>query len=148
MHCTMRHCAPVFFRSAVCVPARRGESFTALPMGMSKTLSCMWWLRIGHGRDLDTRKRAAQTVFDGLCSHLQPVFARSPLAISLELQEIDPVLSYQEEQSARSRQAAAGRRGGYAMNEALVCNVEKCDEYLRRFGPGPRGLTISDCRYE
>ena len=66
-------------------------------------------LRIGHGRDLDTRKRAAQTVFDALCSHLQPVFARSPLAISLELQEIDPVLSYKKNNlhdHVRLRQAA------------------------------------------
>jgi len=53
-------------------------------------------LRIGHGRDLDTRKQAAQAVFDALCLHLQPVFAHSPLAISLELQEIDPVLSYKK----------------------------------------------------
>lgn len=51
-------------------------------------------LRIGHGRELETRKRAAETVFDALCAHLQPVFASQPLGLSLELQEIDPVLSF------------------------------------------------------
>lgn len=51
-------------------------------------------LRIGHGRDLDTRRRAGQQVFDALCAQLAPVSAASPLAISFEVQEIDPELSF------------------------------------------------------
>jgi 5-carboxymethyl-2-hydroxymuconate isomerase len=51
-------------------------------------------LRIGHGRDLETRRRAGQQVFDAACAHLEPIYAASPLAISFEVQEIDPDLNF------------------------------------------------------
>ena len=51
-------------------------------------------LRIGHGRDLETRRRAGQRIFDALCAELAPVFDASPLAISFEVQEIDPDLNF------------------------------------------------------
>ncbi len=51
-------------------------------------------LRIGHGRDLATRRRAGQAVFDALLAELAPAFAATPLAISFEVQEIDPGLSW------------------------------------------------------
>ena len=50
-------------------------------------------LRIGHGRDADTKAKAAQEVFDALCAHLAPLYAAIPLGISFELQEIDPAFS-------------------------------------------------------
>ena len=49
--------------------------------------------RIGHGRDAETRKRAAQMIFDALCDHLAKIYENAPLAISLELQEMDPQTS-------------------------------------------------------
>jgi 5-carboxymethyl-2-hydroxymuconate isomerase len=52
--------------------------------------------RIGHGRDTETRKRAAQMVFDALCAYLSKVCENTPLAISLELQEIDPLTSFKK----------------------------------------------------
>jgi 5-carboxymethyl-2-hydroxymuconate isomerase len=51
-------------------------------------------LRIGHGRDAETKMRAAQTVFAELCAHLEPLLAVSPLGITFEVQELDPVLSF------------------------------------------------------
>lgn len=51
-------------------------------------------LRIGHGRTLEVRQAAGQRVFDALCAALAPVQAVSPLAISFEVQEIDPVLNF------------------------------------------------------
>ena len=51
-------------------------------------------MMIGHGRDADTKMRAAQTVFSALCGHLEPLFAVAPLAISFDVQEIDPVLTF------------------------------------------------------
>ena len=51
-------------------------------------------MRIGAGRDAATKAAAAQTVFAALCDQLEPAFAATPLAISLELQEIDPALSF------------------------------------------------------
>ncbi|HVL59499.1 MAG TPA: 5-carboxymethyl-2-hydroxymuconate Delta-isomerase [Burkholderiaceae bacterium] len=53
-------------------------------------------LRIGHGRDPQTKQRAGQTVFDALCAHLKPLYDAAPLAISFEIQEIDPVLNFKQ----------------------------------------------------
>jgi 5-carboxymethyl-2-hydroxymuconate isomerase len=53
-------------------------------------------LRVGHGRDLDTRLRAGRTVFEALCEHLAPVAASSPLAISFEVEEMHPQLSFRQ----------------------------------------------------
>jgi 5-carboxymethyl-2-hydroxymuconate isomerase len=50
-------------------------------------------LRVGHGRDIETRKRACEAIFAALCAQLAELFERIPLGISLEMQEIDPVLT-------------------------------------------------------
>ena len=51
-------------------------------------------MTIGAGRDAATKQRAAQAVFDALVAHLAPVFAASPLGLSLELRESDPAPSF------------------------------------------------------
>jgi len=53
-------------------------------------------LRIGHGRDAQTKERAARAVFDALCEHLAPLYDAAPLGISFEVQEIDPALSFKK----------------------------------------------------
>jgi 5-carboxymethyl-2-hydroxymuconate isomerase len=53
-------------------------------------------LRVGHGRDVETRKRACAAIFAALCEQLAAVFGRRPLGISLEMQEIDPVLTLKQ----------------------------------------------------
>ena len=53
-------------------------------------------LKVGHGRDLETRRRACESIFDAACRHLAPVFETSPVGISLEMQEIDPILTYKK----------------------------------------------------
>jgi 5-carboxymethyl-2-hydroxymuconate isomerase len=53
-------------------------------------------LRVGHGRDVDTRKRACEAVFAVACQQLGEVFERLPLGIALEMQEIDPVLTFKK----------------------------------------------------
>jgi 5-carboxymethyl-2-hydroxymuconate isomerase len=50
-------------------------------------------LRVGHGRDLETRKRACEAIFAAACEHLEALYRRIPLGISLEMQEIDAVLT-------------------------------------------------------
>lgn len=69
-------------------------------------------LRVGHGRDLDTRRRACEAIFTAACGFLQPLYERLPLGISLEMQEIDAVLTAKQnnlhEYVKRRRQAAAG----------------------------------------
>jgi 5-carboxymethyl-2-hydroxymuconate isomerase len=50
-------------------------------------------LKVGHGRDLETRKHACEAIFAVACRHLASLFESLPLGISLEMQEIDPVLT-------------------------------------------------------
>lgn len=67
-------------------------------------------LKVGHGRDVDTRKRACETIFEAVCRQLAPIYASQPLAISLEMQEIDPVLTFKKNnlhEHVRKRQSRA-----------------------------------------
>ncbi len=50
-------------------------------------------LRVGHGRDVETRKRACEVIFAAICAQLAGLFEQVPLGLSLEMQEIDPVLT-------------------------------------------------------
>ncbi len=52
--------------------------------------------RIGHGRSLELRQKTGETLFHALCDALQAVMASSPLAISFEIQEIDPNLNFKK----------------------------------------------------
>jgi 5-carboxymethyl-2-hydroxymuconate isomerase len=53
-------------------------------------------LKVGHGRDVETRKRACEAIFAVACRELAGVFERLPLGIALEMQEIDPVLTFKK----------------------------------------------------
>lgn len=64
-------------------------------------------LRVGHGRDLETRKRACDAIFAAACEYLEELYERMPLGISLEMQEIDAVLTCKKNnlhEYVRSRQ--------------------------------------------
>lgn len=71
-------------------------------------------VKVGHGRDLETRKRACETIFNAACRHLAPLLEELPLGISLEMQEIDPVLTYKKnnlhEYVKRRQSGGAGRQ--------------------------------------
>jgi 5-carboxymethyl-2-hydroxymuconate isomerase len=47
-------------------------------------------VRIAQGRSLETRKMMFEAVTAAADKHLEPVFASTPLALSVEVQEIDP----------------------------------------------------------
>ena len=51
-------------------------------------------LRIGEGRDLPTRKKAGEHVFQALSRHLDPVFAASKFALSFDMQINDKDTSW------------------------------------------------------
>ena len=51
-------------------------------------------LRIGEGRDLATRKKAGEHVFQALSRHLDPVFAASKFALSFDMQINDKETSW------------------------------------------------------
>lgn len=50
-------------------------------------------IRVGHGRDLPTRRAACERIFAAACDHLANLFETVPLALSVEMQELDPELS-------------------------------------------------------
>ena len=49
-------------------------------------------VRIAQGRTLETRKMLLAAVTAAANKHLEPAFATAPLALSVEVQEIDPEL--------------------------------------------------------
>jgi len=46
-------------------------------------------LRCAPGRDLEVKQRVVSDVFDDLCEFLQPLYDARPLAISLELGDLE-----------------------------------------------------------
>lgn len=50
--------------------------------------------RIGAGRSDEVRRTAGERIFEGLNAVLEEAYASGPLAISLEISEIDPVASF------------------------------------------------------
>jgi 5-carboxymethyl-2-hydroxymuconate isomerase len=51
-------------------------------------------LRLGEGRDLATRKKAGEHVFNALSNYLDPVFANSKFALSFDIQINDKDMSW------------------------------------------------------
>lgn len=51
-------------------------------------------LRIASGRSPELKKAAGETIFGALCEFLAPVQATTPIGISFEIQEIDPVFRW------------------------------------------------------
>jgi len=51
-------------------------------------------LRLGEGRDLATRKKAGQHVFEALSAYLDPVFAQRKFALSFDMQINDKETSW------------------------------------------------------
>ncbi|MCY4565410.1 MAG: 5-carboxymethyl-2-hydroxymuconate Delta-isomerase [Gammaproteobacteria bacterium] len=49
--------------------------------------------RIGHGRDEETRRAAAEALFEVLATHMQAIFDERGLGLSFEMVEVDPVTS-------------------------------------------------------
>ncbi|MCB8836279.1 5-carboxymethyl-2-hydroxymuconate Delta-isomerase [Aurantimonas sp. VKM B-3413] len=64
--------------------------------------------RIGVGRSDDEKKRAGKTIFAAAQRHLEPLFDTPHFALSLEIREIDPVLSWKKNaMHARLREPAS-----------------------------------------
>jgi len=53
-------------------------------------------VQMGHGRDLDTRKQVGEQLFAALTQFLGTTYIERPLGISLEIQELDPVLNFKK----------------------------------------------------
>jgi 5-carboxymethyl-2-hydroxymuconate isomerase len=68
-------------------------------------------MAIGQGRDLTTRRRAAETVFHALCAVMDRAAAGQPLALSLELRELERETSFRRNNIHDRLASAAGGRG-------------------------------------
>jgi len=53
-------------------------------------------VRIGSGRDTDTRKAAGEKIFGALCDFTDEVYRSRPLALSFELHEIPPDMAWRK----------------------------------------------------
>jgi 5-carboxymethyl-2-hydroxymuconate isomerase len=53
-------------------------------------------VRVAPGRSPETRKRLGQEIFDAACSFLKDVYAATPMAISLEVLEIDNTAAFRK----------------------------------------------------
>lgn len=53
-------------------------------------------LRIGTGRSVDERKRAGEAIFAAVTDELRALFEAPHVALSLEIREIDPALSWRK----------------------------------------------------
>jgi 5-carboxymethyl-2-hydroxymuconate isomerase len=46
-------------------------------------------MKVGHGRDEQTRLACGQLLFDTLIAHLQPLLDQYPVAVSFEMRELE-----------------------------------------------------------
>ena len=53
-------------------------------------------LKLGHGRPVEVRRAFGEKLFAALCELLEPVSSISPVAISFEIQQIDPELTWKK----------------------------------------------------
>ena len=53
-------------------------------------------LRVGTGRDLETRRQAGEAVFAAMADHLADVIASRPFALSFEIREVHPDLNWKK----------------------------------------------------
>ena len=96
MACACALTAPITFGSLTSRPENGFVHVTAL---------------IGHGRTLDVQQRAGEQLFATLTEHLGPLYEKSPLAISLNIQEFHPVLNFKKNNLHEHVQKRAKRAG-------------------------------------
>ncbi|HUK02611.1 MAG TPA: 5-carboxymethyl-2-hydroxymuconate Delta-isomerase [Steroidobacteraceae bacterium] len=68
-------------------------------------------VRVGHGRDLPTRRAACEQIFKAACDHMAGLFERRPLGISVEMAELDPQLSFKKNNLHEYVKSRAPRTG-------------------------------------
>jgi 5-carboxymethyl-2-hydroxymuconate isomerase len=53
-------------------------------------------LKLGHGRPMELRRSVGEKIFTALTEHLNPIYESRPIAISFEMRELDPELSFKK----------------------------------------------------
>lgn len=97
----------LFETGAVRVRAFRAEAY-AIADGLPENAFIDMSLRVGTGRSAEERKQAGERIFAAVTEQLSGLFETPHFALSLEIREIDPVLSWRKNaMHARLRQRAA-----------------------------------------
>ncbi len=67
-------------------------------------------LRVGHGRTEETLKAAGERIYAVICDHLAPLCDARAMNVSMEIQEIHPVLTFKKNNigAHMERRAKAG----------------------------------------
>jgi len=94
----------VFPLGGIRVRALRCEAY-AIADGAADNAFVDVSLRLGKGRDLATRKAAGERIFAAIEAYLAHQFELRPFALSFEVSEIDPELSFKKN-SIHTRLAA------------------------------------------
>jgi 5-carboxymethyl-2-hydroxymuconate isomerase len=84
-----------FETAAVRTRASRREYY-AIADGHRDNAFVAIWVRVAPGRSPERRKRLGQQIFDAACKYLEPVCETTPIAISLEVQEIDNTAAFRK----------------------------------------------------
>jgi 5-carboxymethyl-2-hydroxymuconate isomerase len=92
VHETLSGCG-LFELGALRVRAFRCDAY-AIADRLAKNGFVDMSLRMGAGRNAQDRERAGQAIFDAAANFFQPLLADPHFALSLEIREIDPVLSW------------------------------------------------------
>jgi 5-carboxymethyl-2-hydroxymuconic-semialdehyde dehydrogenase len=87
--------------------------------------------RIGVGRSADEKRRAGETIFAAVAARLAPLFETPHFALSLEVREIDPELSWKKTPFIRACARPDGAWGN-SMSK-LEDNIARAEQYLARF---------------
>ena len=83
----------IFPIGGIRVRAIRCEHY-AIADGSAQSGFLAMLLRLGEGRDLATRKKAGEHIFKALSDYLDPVFVKSKLALSFDMQINDKETSW------------------------------------------------------
>ena len=51
-------------------------------------------MKVGRGRDQQTRMDCGQKLFDAMIEHLQPLLAQQPVAVSFEMRELEELVKF------------------------------------------------------
>jgi 5-carboxymethyl-2-hydroxymuconate isomerase len=66
---------------------------------------------VGSGRTLERREAVSKQLFAAICDELGPLQADSPLAISFNMREFDPVLNFRKNNLHEYIEGRAGKDG-------------------------------------
>jgi 5-carboxymethyl-2-hydroxymuconate isomerase len=73
-----------------------GRDYYAIADGHPDNAFVAISVRVAPGRPPETRRRVGQEIFDATCEFLKNVYKTTPLAISLEVQEIDNTAAFRK----------------------------------------------------